>query len=55
VNSRGSGVANLSCGAGCGWALKVQLSPNHDVFNLVDVEAENPDNFIEGSAVRESY
>ncbi len=55
VNSHGSGTANLSCGAGCGWSLKVQLSPDHTVFNLVDVDSENPNNFIEGSAVKQSY
>jgi hypothetical protein len=52
VNSHGTGAAHLSCGVRCGWDLKVQLTPNHEVFNLVDVS--NADNFIEGSAVLES-
>jgi hypothetical protein len=55
VNSHGSGTANLSCGTDCGWSLKVQLSPDHTVFNLVDVDPQNPQNFIEGTAVKQSY
>lgn len=55
VNSHGTGAAHLSCGEDCGWDLKVQLAPNHEVFNLVDVSSGNPNNFIEGSAVLESY
>ena len=55
VNADGSGRANLSCGAGCGFNLTIQLAPNQQVFNAVDVDAVNPGNFIEGTAVRQSW
>jgi len=44
--------ANLSCGPGCGWNLDVQIAPGYAVFNLVDVDPANPNNFIAGTAVR---
>jgi hypothetical protein len=55
VTAHGSGTGGLTCGAGCGWALKVQISPNHDVFTVVDVDPTNPSNFIAGTAIRQSY
>jgi len=44
--------ANLSCGAGCGWNLDVQIEPKYTSFNLVDVDPVNPGNYIAGTAIR---
>jgi len=49
LNANGSGTANLSCGSGCGWDFIIQVSPDHKVFNLVDVT--NVGNFVEGTAI----
>lgn len=51
LNTNGSGTANLSCGAGCGWNLRFQMSPDRQVMNLVDVDPVNPGNYIAGVAV----
>jgi len=53
VSSNGSGTASLGCGVGCGWGLNIQVAPDRSVFNLIDVAAANPNNFIEGTAVHQ--
>jgi hypothetical protein len=53
LNSNGSGTANLSCGSGCGWNLNIQVAPDRSAFNLVDVSAANPGNFLEGTAIHQ--
>ena len=53
LKSDGSGTANLSCGPDCGWNLIIQVAPNREVFNLVDVDPVNPGNYIQGTAVRQ--
>lgn len=53
VSANGSGMGGISCGAGCGWVIKVQISRNHQIFNLIDVDPTNPNNFIEGTAVKQ--
>ncbi len=52
LNSDGSGTAGLTCGAGCGFNFKIQVSPDRSVFNLVDVS--DPGNFLAGTAVSSS-
>jgi hypothetical protein len=52
LNPDGSGTAGLTCGPGCGWELTIQVSENRQVFNFADVDAANPNNFIEGTAIR---
>jgi hypothetical protein len=51
LNPNGSGTANWSCGPGCGWNYAIQVAPNRQVFNLVDVT--DPDQFLVGTAVRQ--
>ncbi len=51
LNTNGTGTAGLSCGVGCGWNLKIQVSPDRQTMNLIDVDAVNPGNFIAGVAV----
>jgi hypothetical protein len=51
LNSNGSGTAGLSCGSDCGWTFNIQVSPNKQVFNLVDVT--DPGNYLAGSAVKQ--
>jgi hypothetical protein len=51
--ANGSGTANLSCGANCGWNLSIQVSPDRSTFNIVDVDPVNPNNFIGGMAVHQ--
>jgi len=53
LNADGSGTANLSCGAGCGWEFNIQVDRNRQIFNLVDVFTANPGNFLEGTAIRQ--
>lgn len=53
LNANGSGTAGLSCGAGCGWALTIQVAKNLQVFNLVDVDPANPNNYIAGTAIHQ--
>jgi hypothetical protein len=53
LNANGKGTAGLSCGAGCGWVLTIQVSKNAQVFNLADVEPTNPNNFIAGTAIHQ--
>jgi len=52
LNSDGSGTAGLSCGPACGWALTIQVSANREVFTFIDVDPSNPNNFVEGTAIR---
>ncbi len=47
----GAGTANLTCGTGCGWNLRIQVAPDRQVMNLVDVDPINPGNYIAGVAV----
>jgi len=51
LNSNGTGTAGLSCGAGCGWSLRIQVSPDRQTMNLVDVDPANPGNFLVGTAI----
>ena len=52
LNPDGSGTGNLSCGAGCGWNLIVQVAQNAQVFSAIDVDPVNPGNFVEIIAVK---
>jgi hypothetical protein len=52
INPNGTATGNLTCGLGCGWNLNIQMSPDRDSFNLVDVDPANPGNFISGVAIR---
>ena len=51
LDSNGTGTANLSCGVGCGWNLRIQVSPDRQIMNLVSVDPVNPGNYIAGVAV----
>jgi len=51
MTANGSGTAGLSCGIGCGWGFKIQVSPDRSKINLVDVLPANPLNFVEGVAI----
>ena len=51
LNTNGTGTAGLSCGVGCGWNLKIQVSPDRQTMNLIDVDPVNPNNYIAGVAV----
>jgi hypothetical protein len=51
MNSNGTGTAGLTCGTGCGWTLRFQVSPDRTIMNLVDVDPINPNNFLAGVAV----
>ena len=53
LNPDGSGTANLSCGNACGWEFTIQVDRQRSMFNLVDVDTQNPDNFVAGTAVRQ--
>jgi hypothetical protein len=53
LNANGSGTAGLSCGAGCGWNLIIQVAKNAQVFSLVDVDPTNPSNYIAGTATHQ--
>lgn len=48
--SNGNGTATLSCGSGCGWNFAIQLSPDGQVFNLVDTKNFGT-NVLAGTAV----
>ena len=54
MNANGSGTAGLSCGTGCGFTFNIQVSPDRSTFNLVDVSAANPLNFLAGVAINNS-
>lgn len=53
LNANGSGTANLTCGAGCGWNLDIQVSADRSIFNVVDISPVNPGNYLEGTAVHQ--
>jgi hypothetical protein len=53
LNRNGSGTAGLSCGVGCGWEFNIQVDRHGTMFNLVDVDPNNPNNFVEGTAIRQ--
>lgn len=53
LNPDGSGTAGLSCGSGCGWQFHIQVDRQRSMFNMVDVNFDNPDNFVAGTAVRQ--
>jgi hypothetical protein len=55
LNANGSGTATLICGTNCGWNLTIQVSPDLQEFNIVDVAPGNPNNYLEGSAVRRLF
>ena len=52
LNGNGSGVAGLTCGSGCGWTFNIQVSPNRQVINLVDV-TDPAGNVLAGTAVKQ--
>jgi hypothetical protein len=51
LNPNGSGTAGLTCGSGCGWQFNIQVAPNLQIFNLVDVI--NGSNYVEGTAIKQ--
>ncbi|WP_127996306.1 hypothetical protein [Piscinibacter defluvii] len=51
MNTNGAGTAGLTCGVGCGWTLRFQVAPDRQIMNLIDVDPNNPGNFIAGVAV----
>ena len=51
--TNGSGTAGLSCGTGCGWNFHIQVSPDRAIFNLVDVDVNNPGNYVQGVAIHQ--
>jgi hypothetical protein len=53
LNADGSGTAGLTCGAGCGWEFHIQVDRQRSMFNMVDVNFNNPDNFVAGTAIRQ--
>jgi len=53
LSANGSGTAGLTCGTGCGWTFDIQVSPERSTFNLVDVSAANPNNYLAGMAVHQ--
>ena len=53
LNTHGTGTANLTCGAGCGWNLNFQVAPDRSTFNVIDVSSANPGNYIEGVAIHQ--
>jgi hypothetical protein len=53
LNPDGSGTAGLSCGPGCGWVFTIQVPKGSaDIFTLVDVAPENPNNVLVGTGAR---
>jgi hypothetical protein len=50
-NADGSGTAGLSCGTGCGFNYKIQVSADRTTFNLVDVS--DPANYWVGTAIHQ--
>jgi hypothetical protein len=47
------GIANLTCGTGCGWTFAIQVHPDGWIMYMVDVT--DPGNFIEGTAIRQPH
>lgn len=53
LNPDGSGTAGLACGPGCGWTFTIQVPRgSSNLFTLVDVAPENPNNVLVGTAAR---
>jgi hypothetical protein len=53
LNPDGSGTAGLSCGPGCGWSFTIQVPQGStNLFTLVDVSPDNPNNVLVGTAAR---
>lgn len=53
LNPDGSGTAGLACGPGCGWSFTIQVPKgSNNLFTLVDVAPENPNNVLVGTAAR---
>ncbi len=52
LNTNGTGTAGLTCGVGCGWTFNIQVGPNKQVFNLVDV-VDVAGNNLAGTAVKQ--
>jgi hypothetical protein len=53
LNPDGSGTAGLACGPGCGWVFTIQVPEGAtNLFTLVDVAPENPNNVLVGTAAR---
>jgi hypothetical protein len=53
LNPDGSGTAGLTCGTACGWQFNIQVDRQRSIFNLVDVDPQNPNNFVAGTAIRQ--
>jgi hypothetical protein len=53
LNPNGSGTANLTCGAGCGWSLNIQVAKNTQMFTIVDVSPADPNNYLAGTALHQ--
>ena len=53
LKADGRGTANLSCGSDCGWEFQIQMNQDYTIFNLVDVDPNNPGNFVQGVAIHE--
>jgi hypothetical protein len=53
LNANGSGMAGLSCGPGCGWIFRIQVSPDRGIANLVDVDTANPFNTPTGTMIHQ--
>ncbi len=53
LGNNGQGTAGLSCGVGCGWEFKIQVSSDYDQIILADVNPDNPLNTPTGVAIRQ--
>lgn len=55
LNPNGSGTAGLTCNnqVGCGWELNIQVDRQRSMFNMVDVNPANPNNYVAGTAIRQ--
>lgn len=52
LQPNGFGLLNLSCGVGCGWNFRIQVSNDANSMILVDVDPANPNNTPFGTALR---
>ena len=53
LNPNGSGTAGLTCGGGCGWEFTIQVDRQRSMFNLVNVDPANFNNYVAGTAIRQ--
>jgi hypothetical protein len=53
LDVKGSGVAGLTCGAGCGWGLSIQVNKQNNAMILTDVAPANPNNTPTGTALKQ--